>query len=154
LKSCKKKWETDQEQLPKNKRRPVPEAPKAFDEVKICLKLIKQFRSKPVVLPRWTQAKWISITMRLLTTTTIKPLFLAPAVGGPSFQIGSKCISNLARQAKLPLLPNQEDQLLSLVERPVALLEEEVWAAQLRAEAWEEVGMSGLLEKDLEEDPP
>lgn len=33
LKACKKKWEIEQEQLPKHKRRPVPEPPKNFDDI-------------------------------------------------------------------------------------------------------------------------
>ena len=33
LKSCKKKWEIEQSQLPKNQRRPCPEPPKTFDDI-------------------------------------------------------------------------------------------------------------------------
>ena len=33
IKSCQKKWEIEQSQLPKKKRRPCPEAPPGFDNV-------------------------------------------------------------------------------------------------------------------------
>ena len=33
LKSCKKKWEIEQSQKPKNERKPVPEAPKNFEDM-------------------------------------------------------------------------------------------------------------------------
>lgn len=33
LKTCKKKWEIEQEKLPKAKRRPCPEPPKNFDDM-------------------------------------------------------------------------------------------------------------------------
>ena len=35
LRTCKKKFETEQSKLPLNKRKPVPEAPKTLDEVKV-----------------------------------------------------------------------------------------------------------------------
>lgn len=38
LKSCKKKWEQEEEKKPPKERRPLPEAPKQFDEVVIGAK--------------------------------------------------------------------------------------------------------------------
>lgn len=34
LKTCKRKWEEEEAKKPKNKRRPLPEAPQAFDKLK------------------------------------------------------------------------------------------------------------------------
>ena len=33
IKSCQKKWAIEQEQLPKNKRRPCPQPPQNFDDL-------------------------------------------------------------------------------------------------------------------------